>query len=119
MNDFFSSSLMISGFFYYVSNRLAGMSLFWEVIPVSVRNVLQTAVKRLEKEFNQQEISNIIYRYVNVLAVSDISYAMFAYSFGLMEVNWQDLTIKATLYSEIERLSSEFNSQSCSNIIYG
>jgi hypothetical protein len=44
---------------------------------------------------------------------------MFAFSFGVMEVNWQDLTIQATLYSEIERLSSKFSSQHCSNIIYG
>jgi hypothetical protein len=56
-----------------VSNRLAGLNLFWEVIPVSVRKVLQSAIKRLEKELNQQDISNIIYRFVNVLSVTDIS----------------------------------------------
>jgi hypothetical protein len=54
----------------YVSNRLAGLNLFWEVIPVSVGDVIQSAVKRLAKGFNQQEISNIIYRYVDVLYVT-------------------------------------------------
>jgi hypothetical protein len=44
---------------------------------------------------------------------------MFACSFGVMRANWQDLTIQATIYSEIERLSSSFSSQHCSNIIYG
>jgi hypothetical protein len=102
-----------------VSYRLAGLNLFWEEIPVSVRNVLQSTIKRLEKEFIQQHISNIIYRYVNVLSVDDISLIMFAFSCGVMEVNWQDLTIKPTLYSEMERLSSGFSSQECSNIIYG
>jgi hypothetical protein len=56
-----------------MSNRLAGLNLLWEVIPVSVRNVLQSTIKRLEKELNQQGISNIIYRYVNVLPVTDIN----------------------------------------------
>jgi hypothetical protein len=63
---------MISGFFCYVSNRLAGLNLFWEVIPVSVGSVLQNTIKRFEKEFNQQGISNIVHRYVNVLSVNDI-----------------------------------------------
>jgi hypothetical protein len=44
---------------------------------------------------------------------------VFAFSFGVMGLNWQDLTIKGTLYSEIAGLSSMFNSQGCSNIIYG
>jgi hypothetical protein len=102
-----------------VSNSLAGLNLFWEEIPVSVGNALQTAVKRLEKEFNQQHISNIIYRFVNVLSVAVISWIMLAFSFGVMKVNWKDLTIQTTLFSEIERLSSKFNSQDSSNIIYG
>jgi hypothetical protein len=44
---------------------------------------------------------------------------MFAFSFGVMKANWQDLSVQATLYSEIERLSSMFSSQHCSNIILG
>jgi hypothetical protein len=64
-------------------------------------------------------VSSTVYRFVNVLSVAVISWITAAFSFGVMNVNWQDLTIQATLYSEIERLSSEFNSQDCSNIIYG
>jgi hypothetical protein len=86
---------------------------------VSVGRVLQSTIKRLEKQFNQQEISNIIYRFVNVLSVIGTSYIMFPFSFGMMRVNWQDLTIKATLYSEIERLSPGFHSLEYSNIICG
>jgi hypothetical protein len=95
------------------------MGVSWIEIPGTIQSVLLRTTERLVTEFSQQHVSNIIYGYVSVLRVNDIRSTVFAFSFGVMKVNWRDLTIRATLYSEIERLSSEFNSQDCSNIILG
>jgi hypothetical protein len=42
------------------------MGVSWLEIPGAIRNILLRTTERLATEFKQQEISNIIYRFVSV-----------------------------------------------------